>query len=139
VRVDEKTPVGHLREHLMLVTNDQNTPQVPLLVEGRVVSAVTVSPTSLFLGVVQPGEKVQKKVVVRGQKPFRILSVACDDNHFQFDTSDETEAKSLHLVPVTYVGDDNKGKVARTIYIQTDLDDTVSDLPAYAVVSDEED
>ncbi|MBN1588967.1 MAG: DUF1573 domain-containing protein [Pirellulales bacterium] len=137
VRVDKNAPAGYLRDHLMLKTNDNRMTQVPLLVEGRVVSGVTVSPASLFLGVVQPGETVQKRVVVRGRKPFKILSIQCDDEHFKFDKAADTEAKALHLVPVTYVGSDNAGKVARTIYIQTDLGTTASDLPAYAVVTDQ--
>jgi len=138
VRVDENSPVGYLRDHLMLVTNDRRMTQVPLLVEGRVVSSITVSPASLFLGVVHPGEKVEKRVVVRGRKPFKILSIDCDDEHFKFGTLADSEAKSLHLVPVTFIGGDSAGKVARTIYIQTDLGTTTSDLPAYAVVADQD-
>ena len=34
---------------------------------------ITVSPTALFMGVVQPGQKVTKQLVVKGKKPFRIL------------------------------------------------------------------
>jgi hypothetical protein len=139
VRVDDKAPAGYLADHLVLVTNDRNLKQVPLAVDGQVVSGITVSPSSLFLGVVQPGEKVQKQVVIRGRKPFKIVSIGCDDQNFKFDTSRETEAKALHVVPVTFTGGaKDKGKVSRTIYIQTDLGDKVSDLPAYAVVTDED-
>ncbi|NLE38485.1 MAG: DUF1573 domain-containing protein [Pirellulaceae bacterium] len=138
VRVDDKAPVGYVRDHLLLITNDYNLKQVPLLVEGRVQSGITVSPASLFLGVVQPGEKVQKQVVIRGQKPFKILSIHCDDESFQFGPTNSDEAKPLHLVPVTFVGRGSSGKVSRTIHIETDLGNASSDLPAYAVVTDEE-
>jgi len=48
---------------------------MPVLVEGRIVSGITVSPASLFMGVLQPGEQVTKQLVIKGKKPFRILSI----------------------------------------------------------------
>ncbi|HLA85116.1 MAG TPA: DUF1573 domain-containing protein [Thermoguttaceae bacterium] len=136
VRVDEKAPAGYLRDHIVLVTNDQTAKQVPLLVEGRVLSGVTVSPAPLFLGVVKPGEKVSKQIVVRAKKPFKITGVTCSDGGFEFHNGDNAEAKPWHLLPITFIGGDSKGKVSRTIQIHTDLDNRVSDLPAYAVVTD---
>lgn len=138
VRVDEKTPAGYLRDHLMLVTNDQQASRVPLLVEGQVVSGVTVTPAPLFLGVVQPGQEVRKQVVVRANKPFKIVSVNCSDNSFKFEPAPNAEAKSWHLLPVTFVGGNRKGKIAQTIHIETDLGNGGSDVPAYAVVTDPE-
>ena len=140
VEVDKEAPEGYLQDHLMLVTNDhQSMKQVPLLVEGRVVSGITVSPAPLFLGVVEPGEKVRKQVVVRAKKPFKILSVECKDDSVEFDPTHNSEAKSLHLIPVTFIGGQEKGKVNQTIHIKTDLNDQGSDVPIYAVVADPND
>ncbi len=135
VRLDDKTPPGYLRDHLMLVTNDRRLTQVPVLVEGVVQTGITVSPSSLFMGVVEPGEKVTKQLVVRGKKPFRILSVRCDGGCFEFDTSAETAAKPLHVIPVTFAAGAKPGKVLQTIRIETDLGETVPELSAYAVVA----
>ena len=81
---------------------------------------ITVSPTALFMGVIQPGQTVTKQLVVKGKKPFRILGVSCDDKSFKFDTSKETSAKELHLVPVTFLAGADAGKVVKTIKIKTD-------------------
>jgi len=135
VRLDAKAPPGYIRDHLMLVTNDQYSPQVPVAVEGRVESTITVSPGSLFLGVLQPGQKVTKQLVVRGKKPFRILSVSSEGKGFEFDTSASKTPKALHLIPVTYVAGDEPGKVSLTIRIETDLGESTPELSAYAVVS----
>ena len=89
VLVDQSTPAGYLNDYLMVVTNDPTAQQIPVLVEGRVVPNITVSPTALFMGVVQPGQKVVKQLVVKGKKPFRILGVSCEDKSFQFDISKE--------------------------------------------------
>jgi hypothetical protein len=135
VHVDKDMPVGYVNDQLTLVTNDQGTAQVPVAVEGRVLSGVTVSPASLFMGVVKPGDKVQKQLVVRGKKPFRILSIKCDGATFEFDSSADQEAKTTHLIPVTFVAGDKVGKVSGKIQIETDLGTTSSALPAYAVVT----
>lgn len=135
VLVDGETPAGYLNDHLMLVTNDGNSQQIPVLVEGRVVPSITVSPTSLFMGVVEPGQKVTKQLVVRSKKPFRILGVACDDKSFEFDTSKEEDAKELHLIPVTFTAGTDAGKVVKSIKIETDQGQMTPELAAYAVVA----
>jgi hypothetical protein len=104
------------------------------MVEGVVQSGITVSPAALFLGVVQPGQKVTKQLVVRGKTPFRILSIQCDDKSFEFGPLAEGPPKPLHLIPVTFMASDAQGKVLRTIRIETDLGQSVPELSAYAVV-----
>lgn len=135
VRLDNGVPAGYLQDQLMLVTNDRNLTQVPLPVEARVETGITVSPSSLLMGVVQPGQKVTKQLVISGKKPFRILSVQCDDGSFKFDTSAATAAKPLHVIPVTFEAGQDLGKVVKTIRIETDLGDSLPELSAYAVVA----
>jgi hypothetical protein len=135
VFVDESAPAGYLNDHLMLVTNDAAAQQIPVLVEGRVTPSITVSPTALFMGVVQPGQKVTKQLVVKSKKPFRILGITCEDKSFQFDTSKEDAAKELHLVPVTFLAGSDAGKVVKTIKIKTDQGEMTPELAAYAVVA----
>jgi len=136
VHLSAEAPPGYIHDHLMLVTNEHETAQIPVAVEGRVSTGVTVSPAALFMGVVQPGEKVTKQLVIKGCKPFRILSITCDDRCFEFDTSTGNTPKPVHLIPVTFVAGPDAGKVTKTIRIQTDLADNRPELPAYAVVAE---
>ena len=55
VKLAKNVPVGYIQDHLMLQTNEGQSVQMPLEVDGRVVSSLSVSPTSLFMGVVRPG------------------------------------------------------------------------------------
>ena len=119
VRLKPSAPAGYIQDQLTIVTNDQTNRSIPLAVEGRVVSPLTVSPASLFLGVLKPGESVTKKIVVRAKKPFRITGVQCEDECFQVDSSEEP--KKLHFVPVTFVAGEKTGKIEETIRIETDL------------------
>src|SRR3990172_2744604 len=63
VRLDEHVPPGYLHDRLMLLTNDPKSPQIPLAVEGEGQSGIMVTPGSLFMGVVEPGQKVTKQLV----------------------------------------------------------------------------
>ncbi|MBN1393982.1 MAG: DUF1573 domain-containing protein [Pirellulales bacterium] len=137
VHLDEDAPAGYLNDRLLLLTNDQQGKEIPVLVEGRILPGVTVSPSLLFIGVVQPGQTTTKQLVVTGKTPFRVLNVSCGDESFQFDTSSAAEPKKLHLIPVTFRAGQRPGKVADTIRIETDRSETKHEVSAYAVVAGE--
>ncbi len=134
VTLNPKSPPGFLNDHLILVTNDPNGPQVPIPVYGFVQAGIDV-PNSLFMGVVEPGKRVTKPLVVQGSRPFRIVSVTCDGKAFQFDTSGETEPKKVHVIPVTFMAGEQPGKITKTIRIETDLGDKSPVLSAVAVIA----
>jgi hypothetical protein len=138
VDVDKSIPAGYFRDHLTLITNDPQGVQIPVLVEGKVQSSISVSPTSLFLGVVQPGQQVTKQVVVQAGKPFKIVALECDDSHFKFDTTgeDAKTAKTVHVVPITFTAGKDGGKITKSIRIQTDLGVTLPTVSAHAIVAD---
>jgi hypothetical protein len=135
VHVDNAMPAGYMNDHLMLVTNDAAGQQIPVLVEGRVTPGISVSPAALFMGVVQPGQKVTKKLVVTSKNPFRILAITCDGKSFQFDMSKESTATKLHQIPVTFLAGADTGKIVKTIKIKTDQGEMPIELAAYAAVA----
>jgi hypothetical protein len=119
VKLAGDAPAGYLNDRIMLTTNDGRG-QFPVLVEGRIVPQLTVSPAALSVGTVQPGEKVTKQIVVKGAKPFKIVDIQCDNEAFRFEPSQE--AKILHLVPLVFEAPQKPGKVTAKIEIVTDLD-----------------
>lgn len=133
VRLKPDAPEGIIRDELMLRTNDNRGVEMPVCVEGRVLSEVTVSPTPLLLGSVRPGETITKKLIVRGTAPFRITNIDCGDDCFNFELSEAS--KPLHLVPVTFVAGDTPGKVTAKIRLKTDLESGYSpEIVAHAQV-----
>ena len=122
VRLTPDAPVGYLNEQLTVVSNDTARQTISLAVEGRVRSPVTVSPSPLILGVLAPGERITKKLLVRGKTPFRIMGVQCGGSGcFEFDFDSERQA-ATHFIPVTFVADP-LGRIEETVRIQTDLGD----------------
>ena len=109
---------GYFAELFLLKTDDDRMVKIPLNVVGRVVSRVTVSPASLALGVLKPGEKVTKQLVVRSRNPFKVLKVSSELEGFNFKVSDMSQ--ELHLIPVTFIAPEELGDLATTIHIETD-------------------
>ena len=130
VRLTKDAPAGYIKDQLILVTNDEHATELPIEVHGRVAAALSVSPASLFMGVVQPGQKVTKQLVVRSRKPFRIVDIMCKDKSFDIETTGER--KAVHLIPVVFTAGDRAGKIARQISITTDQAGTVAQCMAYA-------
>ncbi len=125
VQLDKDAPAGPIQEHLLLVTNDRDSriSRVPIAVDGRVVSSATatVTPSPLVLGVVATEASVSRRLVVKGSRPFSIVSATCTDTRFTC-TLPEGE-KKVHLVPVEFTACEEAGKFSDTIRIVTSLDE----------------
>lgn len=134
--LDGDAPAGYVNDTFWLVTNDPRRQKLPVPVEGLVVDAITVSPRSLFLGVVQPGQSVTKRIIVRGQKPFHITAVRGDCECLEATAPQDQEQKALFLVPITFTAGKKSGKVTQTIVVETDLNQTVLKVPTYAMVGE---
>lgn len=132
VQLDGAAPAGYFRDSLQLVGSDQQA--VPVMVEGQVLAAITVSPSSLFMGVVPPGQTAQKQLVVQGSRPFRIKSITCDDPSFKFNTDAAQEAKLVHVIPVTFKAGTKEGKITQPIRIETELGSPAQAISASAQV-----
>ncbi|HEY2826278.1 MAG TPA: DUF1573 domain-containing protein [Pirellulales bacterium] len=122
VRLKPSSPAGYINDQLFLVTNDPEAPRIPVDVVGRVVAEVTVSPASLALGTLAPGQAVTKNIVIRSKKPFRVLGIVCDD---EFSCKLPDDAREVQLIPITFTAPHQSGKIAKTIKIKTDLGDNV--------------
>lgn len=133
VKLKDNAPAGFLQSQLALVTNDSRSPSVSLPVEGKVESALSVSPGALSLGELTPGDSVEKKLIVRAEKPFRITAVRCDNQAFQFAEL-SAEPKKIHFLPLTFTAGEKGGTVVQKIVIETDLAGASGETVATAVV-----
>ena len=120
VKLKETAPPGFIKDQLVLVTNDQQVPTFPIEVEGLVVPEITVNPLINF-GSLEVGGKTTKTLVVKGQRPFKITNIICEDERFSFRLPDEgADAKLLYTVPVTFTADGDPGIVRQKFIIETD-------------------
>src|SRR5215471_19106090 len=139
VRLKPGTPAGYLNDQLFLITNDSETPQIPVDVEGRVVADVTVSPSSLSLGALAPGQTVTKNIVVRNNshRSFKVLQIICDDS---FSCNVPAESREAQVIPITFTAGKEPGKIIKKIRIKTDLgENAVPDITCQATILDSPD
>jgi len=121
VRLDRDAPIGDLAENLTVATNDPQSPEIQVPIVGAVRDRIYASPASLFLGVVEPGQKTTRQIVVRGKEPFRVTEVTCEGTGSMVTAPYATTEKSSCLVPVTFVAPKKSGRVEATIHIETSL------------------
>ena len=133
VHLDDEAPSGYIRDSLLLVTTNNQLRQIPVMVEARVMPEVTLTPSTLFLGVLKPGETVTKNIVVRGKRPFVIKAIHSDQDGISFGGAGDVP-KPIHVVPVTIVAGEEAGALAHRVAIETDLSSEMPELCSYAVV-----
>jgi len=131
------TPVGKWYTDVWLNTSNPASPRIRVPLSVDVEPALNLSPGSLALGTLKAGEKVERRVIVRGAQPFRITEVQGTDDAVQAvqAAAPGTEAKPVHVLIVT-VKPGDAGDLSRTLKIVTDLTgDSVAELPVKATVT----
>jgi hypothetical protein len=114
---------GDLKQYVYLKTNDPAGPLVPVLVEAKVQSAVTVSPEKLTLTGVKTGDILTRRVVVRGSKAFRILGV--DGLGDGISLGADPSATPAEVQTLTFKCQfDQPGDIRRELKIKTDMQDS---------------
>ena len=110
VTLEPTTPVGLFRQQIVLVTNDANSPYVPVLVQARIEADVTVTPTVVSLGRMVPGQRKTVNVVLRGKKPFALEKIECKPDKMSFNVQLGKVTKKIHVLPITLTPPESPGK-----------------------------
>ncbi|MDR1963243.1 MAG: DUF1573 domain-containing protein [Planctomycetaceae bacterium] len=140
VVLDNKAPRGDFIDRLFLVTNDQESRrEIPVIVQGTVGTVITITPQTVFLGYLKPGEESSvKSVIVRGTQPFRIKKLLCDNPKVEINYTppNDSPPRIIHKIPIRYTnpsegeGSPIDGKMRAEIKIETDIPDLT---PAFHV------
>lgn len=113
------TPPGKWYTDIWLKTNNPSMPRLRVPVTVEVEAALSVNPSTVSLGQVKAGVEEDRKVIIRGVRPFRILKIGGTDNQVQVrQTSDES--KAVHVLTVT-LNPRDVGDLSRIIRVQTDM------------------
>ncbi|MEX1232672.1 MAG: DUF1573 domain-containing protein [Planctomycetaceae bacterium] len=110
--ISPDAPIGLLRSQVTIVTNDANGQTVPILVEAKVESDITVTPDNVSLGLLVPGQTKKVNVVLRSKKPFAIEKIVCDSNREAFQVqlpNPEKELKAIYILPLTLTTPNDPG------------------------------
>ena len=113
---------GVIRDEIRLVTNDPETPTIPVPIGAQIRGELSATPTSLALGNVTSSAGVQGKFVVRASKPFVISKVEGTGEGFSLQEG-EASRKPLHILTMTFnpAESTTRGDLNKTFRITTDL------------------
>jgi Protein of unknown function (DUF1573) len=122
VSIKPEVAAGIVRDEIRLVTNDPETPGIPILVTAQIQGDLSATPTLLPLGDVTSAAGVQGRYIVRGSKPFAIAKVEGTGDGFELKAADSTR-KPLHVLTLTYnpALRTSRGDQVKTFRIVTDL------------------
>lgn len=118
-KVRPDTPAGKWYTDVWLKTNNPAIPRLRVPVTVEIEASLSISPTTVALGKVKAGTETDRKVIIRGIQPFRILRVTGTDSQLRVrETS--TERKTVHVLTVT-LSPGSPGELSRMVRVQTDL------------------
>lgn len=118
-KLREDTPAGKWYTDIWIKTNHPAMPKLRIPVTVEVEAPLSVNPSTVSLGEVKAGTESDRKVVIRGVRPFRIVGITGTDNQVQVRPTNN-ESKAVHVLTVT-LNPRDVGDLSRTIRVQTDL------------------
>lgn len=112
---------GSFREQVLLETNDPDAPCLAVPVEATVEAPLMATPANIDVGNIKVGQVVTRKVLVRGNQPFRILGIEASEG-VKVDAEPSTKAKPLQTMSFQLLPS-QPGAIRHEIEIKTDLQD----------------
>ena len=127
-------PVGRWFTDVWLKTNNPEIPQIRVPVTVEIASALTISPDAVSLGSVAVNATSERRVVLRGAKPFKITAIKGTDGELSVQDGAE-DSKAVHVLTVK-LQPGKAGDWSRNVRIETDLpEDGEVELPVSAQVT----
>lgn len=119
VQLLDQAPVGALQDRILLLTDDRNSPEVPVLVTGRVSPDIEILPSLYALGELSPGDVKQFNVIIKGKRPFTIAKIQCDTYPDCFEIRQPgEEEKTVHVIPFRLTAPTTPGEFEETFVVQ---------------------
>ena len=112
-------PPGKWYSDIWLKTNAATLPQIRVPVTLEIESALSLSPEIVALGMLKTQTELERRVIIRGVKPFKITRIEGGDNQLEVSES-SNEEKKVHILSVK-LKPQEIGAFTRKVRISTDL------------------
>jgi hypothetical protein len=123
VGVKPDAPAGPVRDEIRLLSNDRETPSIPIMVTAIVRGDLTAAPSVLTLGEASSSAGKQGRFVLRSSRPFAIVQVEGAGDGFSVVPADAIR-KTMHVLTVDYKPEEGqtRGDLRRVFRVHTDLE-----------------
>ena len=112
--------VGYLNGDIYLRTSDRSRSFVPLQFSTKIVEPISASPSPMLFGKIPQQSTTTKKLILRGEKPFKVLSIHTNDERVRCNHL--SESKKLHLITVTIDAETDSQDLHCQLEINTDCE-----------------
>lgn len=119
-RLRGDAPAGKWYTDVWLKTNNESMPRVRVPLTVEIEALLSLNPPAVALGDVKVGAEAERKVIVRGVRPFKITGVKGTDGILSVKDSANV-SKHVHVLTVK-LRSDKPGTVTRNLDILTDLE-----------------
>lgn len=122
VTLKADAPAGVIRDEIRLLSNDPESPVLPVQVTATIRGDLSASPTVLAMGHAVSSGEVQGRFLVRASKPFTIRTIEGAGDGFRV-TADDPRARPIHILTVTYRPEEgtSRGDLRKVFRVHTDL------------------
>ncbi|MEI7923494.1 MAG: DUF1573 domain-containing protein [Planctomycetota bacterium] len=94
--------LGFYKDQITLKTNDPASPEIPIFVTAQIQGLLTASPSVLNLGTVAKGASVQKTVIIKSDKPFKLTETKSSKGEVSAKPNSATANQSVQTLTITY-------------------------------------
>ena len=122
VSLKPDAPAGPIRDEIRILSNDPETPSIPVMVTAWVRGELTAAPSVLSMGQVHSAAGVQGRFVIRGAHPFTIRAIEGNGDGFSASAAPNAR-QAVHVVTVAYKPEEGttRGDLRRVFRVHTDL------------------
>ncbi len=122
VGIKPDAPAGPVRDEIRLLSNDRETPSIPIMVTATVRGDLSAAPSILTMGEVSSSAGKQGRFIVRASRPFTITTVEGTGDGFSVEPPDAAR-KTMHVLTVAYKPEESstRGDLRRVFRVHTDL------------------
>jgi hypothetical protein len=118
-KLRKDTPAGKWFTDVWLKTNNAGMQRLRVPVTVEVEAPLSINPGTVSLGQLKAGKEEERKVMIKGVRPFRIIGISGTDQKVQVRAT-SSESKSVHVLTVT-LNPMEAGTINQRITVQTDL------------------
>jgi hypothetical protein len=112
-------PAGKWFTDLWVRTNNPSLPRVRVPLNVEIGAPLSISPTSVTLGQVKSGSETERRIIIRGAKPFRITKIEGTDDEISVqDNADDS--KPVHILTIR-LKPTRVGEISHRLKVVTDL------------------
>jgi hypothetical protein len=135
VTLKDDAPAGRLREELLLITDDANSPKVPLLLEARVQNEFTVAPEAIALTKLTAGtEKNLQLVISKATGTFKVTGVACESGYQGLEVTLPPAAAKVQIIRMKLKAPANPGNVKEHLLVSIEGREEPIRVPMYGEI-----